>query len=279
MLLVVLIWGVNYSVMKGAFTHIPPLAFTAIRFTVASLLFLPLVRRPAGASPLTGPVVWRLIGIGVVGNTLYQLSFILGLYRTTATNAAMLLAAMPVFVAAMAMSLGFDEVKPRMLWGIGVAMIGVLLVVAMRGVDFSTATIIGDLLALLAAFLWAAYTVALRTLPDDISPLRVTAIATLTGTPGLLIAGLPDLLRLDWGAIAPAGWIALAYATVFSLVLAYVLWNRSVQLAGPSRTAIYTCLSPLVASASAWVLLGERPHPLQGVGAAFIIGGVILTRR
>ena len=61
--------------------------------------------------------------------------------------------------------------------------------------------------------------------------------------------------------------------------MAYLIWNRSVQVVGPSRTAIYMCLTPLVAVLAAAVLLGERPRPLQAVGAGFIIAGVVLTRR
>jgi drug/metabolite transporter (DMT)-like permease len=93
-----------------------------------------------------------------------------------------------------------------------------------------------------------------------------------------VLVGLPDVLRLDWGAVSPGAWLAVAYASVLSLVVAYLLWNRSVKAIGGTRTAIYMCLTPLVAVLGAWLLLNERPHPLQGVGALFIITGVLLTR-
>ncbi len=115
--------------------------------------------------------------------------------------------------------------------------------------------------------------------PPEISPLRVTLITTIAGMPGLVLAGLPEMLRMDWSAVGWQGWTALGYATVFSLLLAYVIWNRSVKVVGPSRTVIYMCLTPLVAVASAAVFLGERPMPLQAVGAILIIAGVLLTRR
>ncbi len=83
---------------------------------------------------------------------------------------------------------------------------------------------------------------------------------------------------MDWSAVGWEGWAALGYATFLSLLVAYVIWNRSVQVVGPSRTVIYMCLTPLVAVATAAMFLGERPMPLQAVGAAFIIGGVLVTR-
>jgi drug/metabolite transporter (DMT)-like permease len=103
-------------------------------------------------------------------------------------------------------------------------------------------------------------------------------MTTIAGTPGLVLTGLPGVFQVDWAQVRVEAWLALAYASVLSLVVAYLLWNRSVKAIGGTRTAIYMCLTPLVAVLGAWLLLGERPHPLQGVGAVFIIAGVLLTR-
>ena len=101
----------------------------------------------------------------------------------------------------------------------------------------------------------------------------------LTGTPGLILAGLPQLARTDWRALGAGVWGALAYSAVLSIVFSYVVWNTSVRAVGSSRTAVYACVTPLVAALVSWPLLGERPRPLQAVGAALIIAGVLLTRR
>jgi drug/metabolite transporter (DMT)-like permease len=278
MLLVVLIWGVNFAVTKGAFARFPPLAFTGVRFALASLLLFPLVRHLEGREPLPRPALTRLVVLGVVGNTMYQLGFISGLARTTASNSALILAAMPSIVALLAVALGFEPLRPRVLGGVLVATVGVVLVIAVRGAGFGEATMAGDLLTLGALICWAGYTLGLRVLPQGVSPLRVTMVTTVAGAPGLFLAGLPQMLRMDWSAVGWQGWAALGYATFFSLLVAYVIWNRSVQVVGPSRTVIYMCLTPLVAVITAGVFLGERPMPLQAVGAALIIGGVLITR-
>ncbi len=278
MLVVVLIWGINFSVTKGVFPRFPPLAFTAVRFALASLLLLPLARRAPGDAPLPPGALPRLIVLGVVGNTLYQLGFISGLERTTASNSALILASMPSIVALLAAALGLEPLRPRVLGGVLVATIGVIVVVAARGEGFGAGSLAGDLLTLGAVLCWAGYTLGLRSV-GDVSPLRVTALTTLAGAPGLVLAGMPQLLEMDWGAVGIEGWGAMAYATVLSLLVAYLIWNRSVQEVGPSRTVVYMCLTPLIAVIAAAVLLGERPRPLQGVGAALIIAGVLLTRR
>jgi drug/metabolite transporter (DMT)-like permease len=277
MLLVAVIWGVNFSVTKGAFASLPPLAFTAIRFALASLLLVPLVRRMEGAEPLPNGALARLIVLGVVGNTLYQLAWISGLERTTASNSALILGSMPTIVAVLAVAFRLEPFRPRVIGGVLVASLGVVLVVAARGTGFGAATMAGDLLTLAAVFCWAGYTLGLRLLPPEISTLQVTMVTTVAGAPVLFLAGLPAMLAMDWGDVGWEGWTALAYATVLSLIVAYVIWNRSVKVVGPSRTVIYMCLTPLVAVVAAAVLLGERPRPLQAVGAALILGGVVLT--
>jgi drug/metabolite transporter (DMT)-like permease len=278
MLLVCLIWGINFSVTKLALGQIPPLPFTAIRFVLASLLLWLVLRVTEGRAELPGGDVRRLVILGVVGNTCYQLAFILGLTRTSASNSSLILATVPTVVALVAGVLGLERITWRMWWGIALGTLGVVLVIAASGVEYSTGTIEGDLLTVLAVVCWAGYTVGLRTLPAGFTPLRVTTVTTIAGMPGLVLVGLPGLLRLEWGAVPGTAWAALAYATLLSLVVAYLLWNRSVQAVGGTRTAIYMCVTPLVAVGAAWVMLGEHARPLQGVGAVLIVAGVLLTR-
>jgi drug/metabolite transporter (DMT)-like permease len=279
MLLVCLIWGLNFSITKLALRDIPPLPFTAIRFTVASALVLLVLRVVEGDRSIDSAALKKLILLGVVGNTAYQLVFTVGLARTTATNSALILSTVPTVVALFAGALGLERITRRMWVGIGMGTLGVVLVIVTRGVAFQADTLVGDVLSILAVLCWASYTVGLRRVPVAVSSLRTTAITTIAGTPGLVIAGIPGLLRLEWRSVAPSAWLGLAYAAVLSLVLAYLLWNRSVKLVGSTRTAIYMCVTPLVAVTGAWLLLGERPQPLQGLGALMIIGGVLLTRR
>jgi drug/metabolite transporter (DMT)-like permease len=278
MLIVCLIWGLNFSVTKLALQEIPPLPFTAIRFVGASLLLWLVLRIVEGPAPLPPGSLKKLVILGLVGNTCYQLVFTVGLARTTASNSALILSTVPTVVAVFAGALGLERITPRMGVGIALGTLGVGLVIATRGVAFDTRTLSGDLLTVIAVLCWAGYTLGLRRVPAGISPLRVTTVTTIAGTPGLLLAGIPGLIRLRWGQVHAEAWLALGYAAVLSLVVAYLLWNRSVKAVGGTRTAIYMCITPLVAVTGAWLLLGERPHALQGVGAVLIVAGVLLTR-
>ena len=90
MLLVCLIWGANFTITKLAFTQLSPLAFTAVRYLIGTVLIFAAVRVFEG--PLRLPPRdrrWRLFWLGIFGNTLYQLGFVLGLAGSTATNGSL----------------------------------------------------------------------------------------------------------------------------------------------------------------------------------------------
>jgi drug/metabolite transporter (DMT)-like permease len=111
MFLVTLFWGGNFTAMKLAFTQIEPLAFTALRFVIATLVIWLIVQRVEGPAPLPKGTLWPLIVLGVVGNTIYQVFFMEGLWRTSATKSSLILASMPVLVTVAASLLGVETVR------------------------------------------------------------------------------------------------------------------------------------------------------------------------
>lgn len=279
MLLVCLIWGTNYSVVKYALAMMPPLAFTAARFAISSVLLAAILRWREGKIYVPRELWMPMVLLGILGNTAYQIAFTLGLAHTTATNSSLIISTMPTIVVLFGAVFGIERPTPRMVLGVLLGTGGVILVIAAKGVAFSRSHLLGDLISVAALFCWAGYALGVRRYLQGASPLSVTAITCLTGTPGLILAGIPELAGLQWSALPAAVWGALLYASVLSLVLAYFIWNTNVQRVGTGRTSIYMCVTPLVAAGAAWVLLGERPVPLQGVGAAMIFAGVLLARR
>ena len=173
--------------------------------------------------------------------------------------------------------LGVERATPAMWLGVLLGSLGVVLVVAAKGVSFGAGTARGDLLVLFAILCWSCYVVGVRRVGKGVNPLQITAITTTAGTPGLLLLGFPGLLRENWSSVTPKTWAAVAYAALLALVLSYVLYNRAVQAIGSGRTALYNCLTPLVAMAVAWATLGEVPTLVQGVGVTLVVSGVVVA--
>lgn len=279
MVAVVVIWGANFSITKIALQQIPPLAMAGLRFAMASALLWAVLRAVEGPQRLPPGAMRRLIWLGLVGNSFYQLCFLLGLSYTTAANASLIISTTPAMVAGAGALLGIERLRRSAAAGIALAIGGVALILAARGLSFGGDGLVGDLLLLGCAVSWTVYTLGVRSLGAGISPLTITTWTTITGTPGLLLIGLPSLLRTDWAAVGWAGWGGLTYSAVLGVVVGYLLWNNSVRVAGPNKTAIYGCAIPMVAALVAWSTLGEAPTWVQGAGAVMIITGVLLTRR
>lgn len=279
MLLVSLIWGVNFSMMKFALGSLTPFALTAIRFLLASVVLWMVARWLEPDARVPARVGWALAGLGVVGNTLYQMGFINGLARTTAGNSSLLIASTPLMTAVVGAALGAERVTRAVAAAILIGTTGLVLVVVGHGegLSFSTTTLPGDVMTLSAVFCWALFSHGARRVGAAVSPLQVAVYTTLGGTPGLVVAGLSDLGRLDWGAVSLATWGAVLYSAVLSIVFCYVVWNHSLSRIGANRTAIYGITTPLFALTAAALMLGERPTAGQLVGAALILASVAVN--
>lgn len=272
------IWGINFVVVKYA-THIfNPVAFTGLRVGTAAV-FLLLVALIRGSIALPRRDVVALLAFGMVGNGLYQLFFVHGIARTRAGNAALIVGAAPAFIALFARMRGLERVRRLTLVGIVLSVVGVgLVIVGSASVSNGEATLLGSVLVFLGVLCWTAYTIMLQPYTKRIDVIKLSAITMVGGAVPLMIASTPALVATDWSAIGRGGWLALLYSGVISMGVAYFFWYRGLRVLGPTRTAVYTNLQPLIALLIAWAFIGETPTIFQGVGAATIIAGVFLTR-
>jgi drug/metabolite transporter (DMT)-like permease len=279
LIVVIFIWGTNYTVVKQALETIPPMAFMSLRFALASIAMALVLHVREGFTPLPRATVLKLVGLGLVGHTLYQYCFVMGVAHTTAANSGLLSSGTPVLTALLGALLGVERLRRPLMMGLVLAMPGVVLIVSARGPGLDASTRVGDLFILGASLCWALYTVGLRWLGPGLSALRITALSMLTGAPGVILLGIPEVLSLQGTAIGPGAWAGVVYSALVPLVLAYVVWSRSVQSVGSSRTALYSSGTPVVAALTAWAVRGERPTWVQAMGAVLVISGVLVSRR
>jgi drug/metabolite transporter (DMT)-like permease len=276
----ILFWGANFSVVKFALRDMAPLAFTTLRFLLASGV-LWLFLKVGGDRVRINRLHWlAMIGLGVVGTTVYQVFFIYGIDWTLAGNASLILATTPVFTTLLSLFFRQERSSLTVVVGIGLSVLGIALVVlgGSKGVSFGAGTLRGDLAVLVAAAAWSAYTVGSVPLVHRYGVVPVTAVTMWVGTLGLLIVSLPALLAQDWAAVRPVSWLAVLYSGIFAIATAYFLWCYCIRQIGSTRTAVYTNFTPVVALLIAWLTLGEVPTPLQAAGAGGIIVGSVLVR-
>lgn len=281
MLLVVVSWAVNLSVIKIGLRSLSPHAFNAARLSLAALAYAAvLLSRPRLPRLARKGDGWKAAGLGLLGITFYQVSFITGVDMMAASTASIVMGTSPLFIAVLATAIKEERISPAGWAGIVISFGGFLLVVAGEngGLTFTWAAWRGAILILLANACWAAYTVFARPVLERNSPFRLSALGTIAGTAVYLPFAVRDLARADWARVPWTGWAAIAYAGLVAIFLCFVLWYQSVKAVGSAKTGVYSNLTPILTIFFAGLILGERLSALQAAGAAVTLAGVYLTR-
>jgi drug/metabolite transporter (DMT)-like permease len=167
--------------------------------------------------------------------------------------------------------------------GIGASLFGMALVVfgsgkADQGTTRDVATLAGNMLVLAACVCWALYTVLLKPYTERVAGIPLSALTMVGGAIPLVAVSLPQVAATSWTALPVSAWGALLYSGLLALAVAYLFWYRGVRVLGPTRSAMYSNLQPVVALIVAWIALGEKPTVIQVLGAVAIMTGLLLTR-
>ncbi len=273
-----IIWGVNFSVVKFGTTQMSPIAFNALRMTIA-VVTLSLLAISRGGFRLSWRDFRALFLLGLMGNGMYQIMFIEGIARTRAGTVALILAAGPAFVALIGRVLGTERVSRRGWSGIALSLAGIALVsLSAPAVANGSASLTGNLLVLAAAVVWSLFSVLVKPYTNRIGAVPLGAATMLGGLLPLMIAAGPAIAALQWDTVSNGAWGALFYSGFGALAVAGLFWVRGVRELGPTRTAMYVNLQPVMALVVAWAWLGEVPTAAQWGGTGAIIAGVLLTR-
>jgi drug/metabolite transporter (DMT)-like permease len=274
------IWGVNYSVVKYAGLAFGALTFTWMRVLIATIMLLCAVTLQRKKWPSRRDVL-KLLGLGVLGNGLYQLLFVFGVSRTRVGSAALILAAAPVFIALLGLLRGVETVTPRGWTGIVLSIAGVAVVMlgSSSSGSASHGSLTGTLLVFCGMLLWSVYTVGLQPLTHRVDTVQLSALTMAGGMIPLAFATPFAVSSIVSAHASHIAWWCVFYSSVISIGIAYLFWYRGIRVLGPTRTSVYGNLQPIVAILTGWIALGEAPTGWQVIGTVAIIGGLVLTRR
>jgi drug/metabolite transporter (DMT)-like permease len=284
LLITVFFWAINLIVIKNVIGGaLQPIAFTALRFALAAIILLPLLRSLTPAERAVSPGdLWKIIGLGFLGNSLYQIFFITGLTYTSPTSAALILATPPIFIALIGAVFKLEKLTWLAWLGIFMSFGGIALVILGNAPaetpDNAAHSLFGDFMTLGAAIMWALYTLLAAPVLKRHAPLKLTALSVSVGAVPLLLIATPAFLTTDWASVSLSAWLGVLYCGGFALALGYMLWNRGVQQVGAARTAVYSNLTPVLVALLAWLVRGDAVTVYHFVGAVIILTGITLTR-
>ena len=251
---------------------------SALRFGVASVVLLVLLRLREGSVGVPLRDFAGMAVVGILGFGLYQVFWTTGLQSISAGDSALLIAATPVLTALLAVVAGSDTLTPGKLAGALISFTGVAIVIAGGQALTLGASLVGEVLTLGAALCFAIYTSFGAPILRRHSPLRTTAWTMTAGSLFLLPIGGAQLAAADLGAVPLAAWTAVAYSAVLPAALSNVIVFHGVKLLGPTRITAYQFLVPAFAVVMAAAFLQESVRAAQIVGGIVIVAGILVTR-
>jgi len=275
-----LCWAGNWVVGRAIHEEIPPFTLNFWRWASSLLLIL-----PVAWTPLRGQ--WRLmlhhwkwvLPMAAIASAIFQSMVYVGLQSTTALNGALLIALVPVVVAAIAAVVLGDRFSPRQGLGILVSLAGAVVVIVrgelsvLRTLAFNP----GDLWILAAVPIWALYTVLLKRWPEGLDRMSFLAAMALVG----VLVQFP-FFAWEWAAgrhmvVTPGSVAAIAYTAVFASFLAFVFYNAALQRTTPTVAGPFHHLHPAFTALLGIAFLGERIGWHHAAGVACIVLGLYLT--
>jgi len=275
---VVVIWGLNFVVMKLGLHSLSPMLLGALRFSAASLPLLLFVRPPRG-------LPWRFtLGYGLAqGVGQFGLLFLGLRLGMTASMASVVMQGQVFFTLAASPWLR-ERVRPAQWLGLAVAMAGLLMIASSHGDGPGQMTLIGFVLTTGASGMWAASNVITRRASQfyvyEPFPFIVWSGAVAIVPFFALAVGLDgtqavaqQLRSLDLTAIA-----AVLYLALLATLLAYSLWTRLLQRHPAGEVAPFALMVPVVGLWAGVVLLGEQPSGLQWLGTAVVLLGLVVNQ-
>ncbi|SDV50939.1 EamA family transporter [Chitinasiproducens palmae] len=270
-LLVVLVWGMNFVVIKVGLHGLPPMLLGALRFILAAVPAIFFVRRPA--------VPWRLMLAYGLTAAFGQFAFLFWAMSVgmPAGAASVVLQAQAFFTIAFAALMLGERWRAQHVVGLLIAAVGLALIAEGGGQDMNA---VGFMLTLAAAASWAAGNICMKKIGRvDLLGLIVwsSLIPPLPFALASLVFEGPDRIGHALANIEVSSLLALAYLAFAATLLGYSLWGRLLTRYPAAQVAPLSLLVPILGIASSSLLLHEHFARLQWLGAAFVLGGLLVN--
>jgi drug/metabolite transporter (DMT)-like permease len=272
-LLCVLFWGISFISTKVVLVQIPPATIVLYRQIIACLALISLLPFWRCPSLPTREDAWRIAASAFFGIVMYFILENRGLEHTTASNASLIVSALPIFTLLGEALLYHKKVGRRMMMYLIISILGVYLVVSINGrLDLSSSQLFGNLQVLGAMACWVAYTLLNKGTAERSSSLNIIFYQSLAA----VFLCIPFAVQEKERWISPlelssATWLNVIFLGMFCSGWAYVFYIRALGRLGPTISAAFLNLIPVVTAVCGYLLLQERLTWVQVLGMTLIM--------
>jgi drug/metabolite transporter (DMT)-like permease len=271
------VWGVNVVAIKILVENFPPVIMQSVRIFIAGLVVILVLLSRVHFRKLSKKEWFYTLMAGLLGVVGHHFFLAVGLVETTAANAALILALVPISTSVLAILFLNDRLTILRFIGICIGFIGVSFVI-LQGNGGIVSISIGDLYVLMAMITQACAFIFIKKVTDTLDSKQVTAIMFIIGSISLLILSLylepQGISTMSMGETYV--WVILFVSAILATGLGHMLYNSAIHQIGAGQSAIFINLTPFFALIASAIFLGERITMSQVIGFILIIIGVIL---
>ena len=281
MVITALLWSGNAVIGRAVHETIPPIGLNFWRWMITLPVFVvlawPHVRKDWPLVRRHWPI---LVLFSILSVTVYNTFVYIGLNTTTAINMLLINTARPVMIVFLSYALFRDRLTAAQALGFVLALAGTVTILARGDIDVLIGVhfIVGDLWVVLATVGWAFYTVLLPKRPA-IHPTNLMLVSVVVGTAILLPFYLWETLLVRPVPLGPQTYWAVGYLGLLASAVAFLCFNRMVEVLGPNRAGLTSYVVPIVGTMLAILFLHEQFHAFHIAGIVLILAGVVLASR
>lgn len=279
-LVLVVIWGGNFTLQKYLFGLISPGGFLWARYLIMPVCALFLMRWRFGRClpPLPRKDWMHMAWLGFIGHSLHVGLVTYGIHWSTAFSSSVILACGPIFTLLILRVQGLERLSLPQMAGVALAFGGVLMFLSDKLLGGHWRAGGGDLVLLIAAGLFSYYTVAVKPVMQRHGPVLTMGYATLLGGLPVMLLSVPAGLEADWSSLDFWAWVGLLWSVMVSAFIGWLAWGWINNVRGVARTAPLMYLMPPMAGLFAWALSGEHYTWVKIAGAGVTLLGVALAQ-
>lgn len=276
MVLTVVFWGLSIISTKVVLAQIPPVSIAFFRYSIATATLIPLALLTRSLPKITLKDLGTIIVTSMFGIVLYFLFENNALRYTTASNASMLVAAMPLFAIIIEALFFRQRISWKMATCILISIVGVYLVVTVDGrLDFSSSRFYGNLLMMGSMICWVVYTFLNKNLDGKYSGMTVITYQSLASIFLFIPFVLPEIKRWpEFGSISPFILANLVFLGVVCSALEYLFYIYAVKKLGATVSTTFLNLIPVVTVISGTLLLQEKLLWIEVLGMGLIMASI-----
>ena len=268
-----LLWGFSPIFIKLVVDTISPVFITFVRYGIASIIMLPFIFiNKKEVLKLNKKDVGLVLLLGIIGTSIAATAFQASIEYIGAAVSMFILRMEPIFVAVLVLVFLKETITKRIAASIALAFLGSLLVSfqSVPVLSFTNMLLIGFLLAISAAILWAFATILGKQLVNKLSPINLVALRSVIAFLFISVF-VYGSINESIAIMTYSDWIFLLLLGIFSTSVAYICFYKGLKVLSASKTVIITLLSPIVTLIFSYIIMGEIFTIMQLIGGFLIL--------